>query len=46
MRDLWQLHSQKIKCKDCMHAKRVCKDFEISHVAKYCDLYPKSDALI
>ena len=31
---------------DYMHAKRVCKDFKISNLAKYHDLYPKSDTLI
>ena len=28
-----------------MHAKRVCKDFEIKTVGEYHDLYLKNDAL-
>ena len=24
---------------DYTHTKRVCKDFEIKHLGKYCDLY-------
>ena len=31
---------------DCMHAKRVCKDFEIKHFGEYHDLYFKSDTLL
>ena len=30
---------------DYMHAKRICKDFEIKHLDKYHDLYFKIDAL-
>ena len=29
-----------------MHAKRVCKDFEIKHFGDYHDLYLKSDTLL
>ena len=29
-----------------MHAKRVCKDFEIKHLNEYHDLYVKSDTLL
>ena len=29
-----------------MHAKRVCKDFEIIHLREYHDLYLKSDTLL
>ena len=28
-----------------MHAKKVCKDFEIKNLSEYHDLYVKSDAL-
>ena len=31
---------------DYMHAKRVCKDFEIKHLGEYHDLYFKSDILL
>ena len=31
---------------DCMHAKRVCKDFEIKHFGEYHDLYFTSDTLL
>ena len=30
---------------DYMHAKRVCKDFEIKKLGKYYDLYLKCDIL-
>ena len=29
-----------------MHAKRVCKDFEIKNLGEYHDLHPKSDTLL
>ena len=31
---------------DYMHAKRVCKDFEIKKSGEYYDLYLKNDTLI
>ena len=31
---------------DCAHAKRVCKDFEITNLGEYHDLYVQSDNLL
>ena len=31
---------------DYMHAKRICKDFEIKKLGQYLDLYLKSDILL
>ena len=31
---------------DYVHAKRVCKDFEIKDFGKYHDFYVQSDALL
>ena len=31
---------------DCVHAKRVCKDFETEHFGEYHDLYIQSDTLL
>ena len=31
---------------DYTHAKRVCKDFKITKLGKYHDLYAQSDALL
>ena len=35
-----------ITTSDFMHAKRICKDFEINKLGKYHDLYLKSGALV
>ena len=41
------LNKENIADADYMHAKWVCKDFEIKHLAVYHhDLYLKSDALL
>ena len=40
------LNMEDITDTDYMHAKRVCKDFEIKNLGKYLDLYLKSDTLI
>ena len=37
------LNMEDITDADYMHAKRVCKDFEIKNLAEYHDLYLKSD---
>ena len=29
-----------------MHAKRVCKNFEIRNLGEYLDLFPKNDTLL
>ena len=31
---------------DYMHAKRLCKDFEIKKIGKYHDLYVQGDTLL
>ena len=31
---------------DGLHAKRVCKDFRITNVGHFCDLYVQSDTLL
>ena len=31
---------------DYMHAKRVCKDFEIKRLSEYHDLYLKGDTIL
>ena len=31
---------------DYVHAKRVCKDFEIKNLGEYHDLYVQSDTLL
>ena len=40
------LNMEDITDADYMHAKRVCKDFEIKHLGEYHDLYLKSDTLL
>ena len=37
------LNMEDITDADYMHAKRVCKDFEIKNLAEYHNLYLKSD---
>ena len=39
------LNVEDITDADYMHAKRICKDFEIKMVGEYHDLYPKSDTI-
>ena len=40
------LNMEDITDADHMHAKRVCKDFEIKHFGEYHDSYLKSDTLL
>ena len=40
------LNMEDITDADYMHAKRVCKDFEIKNLGEYHDLYLKSDTLL
>ena len=40
------LNMEDITDVDYMHAKRVCKDFEIKNLGEYHDLYLKSDTLL
>ena len=40
------LSMEDIRDADYMHAKRVCKDFEIKHLGEYHNLYLKSDTLL
>ena len=40
------LNFEDITDADYMHAKRVCKNFEIKNLSKYHDLYFKSDVLL
>ena len=40
------LNLEDITDADYMHAKKVCKDFEIKNLGKYHDLYLKSDLLL
>ena len=40
------LNLEDIRDADCMHAKRVFKDFEIKNLGEYHNLYLKSDVLL
>ena len=40
------LNMEDITDADYMHAKRVCKGFEIKHLGEYHGLYLKSDTLL
>ena len=40
------LNIEDIRDAGYMHAKRVCKDFEIKTLVEYHDLYLKSDSLL
>ena len=40
------LNMEGITDADYMHAKRVCKDFEIKNLGKYHDFYLKNDTLL
>ena len=40
------LNMEDITDSDYMHAKRVCKDFEIKNLGEYHDLYRKSDTYL
>ena len=40
------LNMEDIKNSDYMHAKKVCKDFEIKNLGEYYDLYYKKDTLL
>ena len=41
-----QLNMEDITDADYLHAKRVCKDFEIKNLGEYHDLYLKSNPLL
>ena len=40
------LNMEAITDADYVHAKRICKDFEIKHLGEYHDLYVQSDTLL
>ena len=40
------LHMKNITGVDYMHAKRVCRDFEIKDLGEYHNLYLKNDTLL
>ena len=40
------LNVEDVTDKDCVHAKRVCKDFETKHLGEYHDFYVQSDTLL
>ena len=41
-----KINKENITDTDYMHAKRVCRDFEIQNLGEYHDLYLKSDKLL
>ena len=41
-----KINKENITDADYMHAKRVCRDFEIQNLGEYHDLYLKSDKLL
>ena len=41
-----RLNMEDITDADYVHAKRVCKDFEIINLGEYHDLYVQSDTLL
>ena len=41
-----KLNMENITDVDYLHAKRVCKDFEIENLGEYHDLYLESDTLL
>ena len=41
-----RLNMEDITDADYVHAKRVCKDFEITNLGEYHDLYVQSDTLL
>ena len=43
---IYELNMKDITGADYMHAKRVCKDFEINNLGEYHDLYLKSDTVL
>ena len=42
----YYLNMEDITDSDCVHAKRVFKDFEIKNLGEYHDFYVQSDTLL